>query len=97
MSKDPLKLSWKEIPIGFVHSDYQSSLKHHTGSWRSERPIWNKENCIKCGVCALFCPEFCVKADEEGYFSANLDYCKGCGICAQECWTGCITLKPEEA
>jgi pyruvate ferredoxin oxidoreductase delta subunit len=96
MAKGPLELTWQEIPLGFVHSDTMSCLKNHTGSWRSEQPIWDQSHCIKCGVCALFCPEFCIVTDEEGYFSANLDYCKGCGVCAQECWTGCITLKPEE-
>jgi len=97
MAKNPLELKWQEIPMGFVHAEPQSSLKNHTGSWRSERPIWSEEHCIRCGVCALFCPEFCVHADERGYFHADLDYCKGCSICAHECWTGCIKMKPEEA
>jgi pyruvate ferredoxin oxidoreductase delta subunit len=97
MSKNPLELTVSEIPIGLVQTDYQSALKNHTGSWRSERPIWDETRCIKCGVCSLFCPEFCIKVDDQGYFHANLDYCKGCGVCYKECWTQCITLKQEEA
>lgn len=97
MSKNPYELTWKEIPIGFIHTDYMSAKKNHTGSWRSERPIWNESQCIKCGVCGLFCPEACIMQDEKGYFHADLDYCKGCGVCAHECVTGCIAMKPEEA
>ena len=96
MAKDPFKMTWKEIPLGFVQDDYMSCLNNHTGSWRSERPIWDEDHCIKCGVCYLYCPEACIEQDEKGYFHANLDYCKGCGVCVQECWTGCISLKPEE-
>ena len=96
MAKDPFELTWQEIPLGFVHSDYMSCKDNHTGSWRSERPIVNEERCIKCGVCALYCPEACIITNENGYFHANLDYCKGCGVCVQVCWTGCIDLKPEE-
>jgi pyruvate ferredoxin oxidoreductase delta subunit len=97
MAKNPMELKWQEIPLGFVWHQPQSSLNNHTGSWRSERPIWDEQHCIRCGVCGLFCPEACIRTDERGYFHADLDYCKGCSICAHECWTGCIKMKPEEA
>ena len=60
------------------------------------RPIWAHDLCVKCGVCDLFCPEFCISQNDEGYYEADLDYCKGCGICSVECWTQCITMKQEE-
>ena len=56
----------------------------------------NFSNCIRCGICYIFCPDMAVHKTEEGYFEADLYYCKGCGICAQECFTGCISLVPEE-
>ena len=43
----------------------------------------------------MFCPEGCVSQDEDGYFTADLDYCKGCGVCAHECWPGAIEMIEE--
>lgn len=87
---------WKDLPPGCPVTEPGSARNNHTGSWRSERPVWNHEHCIQCGVCDLFCPEACVKPNEEGYYQANLDYCKGCGICTMECPTQCIHMEQEE-
>jgi pyruvate ferredoxin oxidoreductase delta subunit len=62
--------------------------------WRFEEPKWDKDKCVKCGVCYLFCPDGAVYKDEEGFYEADLEYCKGCGICSVQCWTGCITMEP---
>ena len=87
---------WKEIPLGCAIQKPETARNYLTGSWRSQRPIWEHEKCVQCGVCELFCPEGCINQDIEGYFQADLDYCKGCGICAVECWTQCIKMKQEE-
>ena len=87
---------WKEIPLGCAVLRPMSARDYLTGSWRSQRPIWEHAKCVQCGVCELYCPEGCISQNEEGYFQADLDYCKGCGICAVECWTQCITMKQEE-
>ncbi len=94
---DKYELSWKEIPMGFVFDKPMASRENLTGSWRSERPVWDHSKCIKCGVCYMYCPEGCIHETEEGYFQADYDYCKGCGICVQECWTQCIKFVPEES
>ena len=88
--------SWRELLPGCVVVEAGSAKQYNTGDWRSERPIWNHEKCIKCGICYLFCPEGCIGQNEEGYFEANLYYCKGCGICARECWTDAIKMVEEE-
>jgi len=62
--------------------------------WRFERPVWDTEKCIRCGVCYLSCPDGAIFLNEDGYYEADLVYCKGCGVCIQQCWTGCITLEP---
>ncbi len=87
---------WKDLPPGCPIQEPLSARNNLTGSWRSARPIWDHDKCVRCGVCDLFCPEACIKPDHEGLYQANLDYCKGCGICAQECVTQCISMKQEE-
>ncbi|MDA8123779.1 MAG: 4Fe-4S binding protein [Deltaproteobacteria bacterium] len=88
--------SWQEVNPGCVVFAPGSAAEYHTGSWRAKRPLWENGKCIKCGLCAIYCPEGCVKETGEGYYSANLDYCKGCGICAHECWPGAIKMVNEE-
>lgn len=56
-----------------------------TGTWKVVRPVVDFDSCIKCGICASFCPIQCISKNEDGYYLADLDYCKGCGVCAYEC------------
>lgn len=87
--------TWQELLPGCVLTKPGSARQYRTGDWRSERPVWDHQRCIKCGICYLFCPEGCVKQTKEGYFEADLYYCKGCGICARECWTEAIKMVEE--
>ncbi len=65
-----------------------------TGSWRTSRPVLDKEKCNYCGLCALFCPPQCLK-DMGDHFLPDYDFCKGCGICAKECPRGAISMVSE--
>ena len=96
MTKPEGELTWKELEIGSIVTEPGSASQYQTGYWRSQKPIFDSNKCIKCGICYIFCPEGCVRQDEDGYFEANLFYCKGCGICAKECWTQAITMIEEE-
>lgn len=87
--------SWRELLPGCVVVEPGNAKSYRTGDWRSDRPVWNRDRCIKCGICFIFCPEGCIKESAEGYFEADLYYCKGCGICARECWTQAITMVEE--
>lgn len=87
--------SWRELAPGFVVTEPGNARSYRTGDWRAQRPVFNHDRCIKCGICSLFCPEDCVSQNEDGYFEADLYHCKGCGICARECWTEAITMVEE--
>ena len=96
MAKSEGEMTWKDLEIGCIVTEPGSARQYKTGTWRSQRPTYEFSKCIKCGICQIFCPEGCVKQDEEGNFVADLYYCKGCGICAKECPTKVITMVEEE-
>lgn len=67
-----------------------------TGKWRKRRPVMDKEKCINCGICLMYCPVNSVKRTEDGSFEISYDFCKGCGICAHECKQAAIAMVPEK-
>ena len=76
---------WKEVTPGAVITEAGNAVKFKTGSWRSSKPEWIKENCIQCLRCWLYCPDMAVKVKDAKMAGFDYDYCKGCGICALEC------------
>ena len=46
--------------IGAVVREPGSSRKNKTGSWRTFKPVHDREKCIECGICYYFCPEGCI-------------------------------------
>ena len=85
---DPSTIPDDLCPIAVEHS----TLK--TGDWRAERPMVDRDKCVKCATCWVFCPTQCI-VEKATWFEANLEICKGCGICAQECPHRAITLVEE--
>jgi len=96
LTKSEGELTWKDLEIGSIVTEPGNASQYQTGGWRTQRPVLDTNRCIKCGLCAIFCPEGCRRQIAEGHFDANLFYCKGCGICARECWTQAITMVEEE-
>lgn len=95
----------KEIPIGGKIIEAGNSREVKTGSWKSQKPAFSKNDCIGCMRCAAYCPEMAIKiseiSDEKGAKKSvidhiDLDYCKGCGICARECPVKAIKMEPLE-
>jgi len=96
LPKGENELTWRDLEIGGIVTEPGNASQYQTGDWRSQKPTYDFDRCIKCGLCQLFCPEGCIEPNQDGHFEADLYYCKGCGICAHECWTKVITMVEEE-
>lgn len=66
-----------------------------TASWRTVRPVMDKDKCVECGTCMAFCPVLSVRRAEGKKHLISLEFCKGCGICATECPKGAIAMIDE--
>ena len=90
---------WKEIPIGGLIVDAGNAVEYETGSWRSQRPLYDGDKCIQCLRCWILCPDSAITITEEGKRGEfDLVHCKGCGLCAEECpdKVQAITMKLEK-
>jgi len=76
---------WKELPIGAILEESGTAREYKTGDWRSFRPILDKDKCINCLVCWIYCPDNAIKAKDGKIEGIDYEYCKGCGICEEVC------------
>jgi uncharacterized Fe-S center protein len=58
----------------------ESKIAMHHGS----RPVYRKDACTYCGVCAEMCPFEAITV-EQGSWSRDKDACFGCGVCVDTC------------
>ena len=100
MKTEEKKLTAAELPTGGL-LEAGTALNFKTGSWRSIRPVWNKDKCIHCLTCWIFCPDSAIKIAPDPKKTTvvtgiDYDFCKGCGICARECPVKAITMEEEK-
>jgi len=95
MTSKEKKPGWKSLPMGVVVLEPGSSLKYKTGDWRAFRPVVDKEKCVNCLFCWIYCPDAAIVRKEK-WIEVNYDYCKGCGICAKECPKEAIKMTEEQ-
>ena len=66
-----------------------------TASWRTVKPVMDKDKCVECGICMTLCPVCAIEGTENKIYLINYSYCKGCGICAQVCPHNAIDMISE--
>ncbi len=66
-----------------------------TASWRTHRPVMDKNTCVECGICLSYCPVNSIIFNDENKYEITYNYCKGCGICAVECPKKSISMVAE--
>ncbi len=66
----------KQIPIGGKIVEAGNSKEFKTGSWKAKSPVWDKEKCINCMKCVVYCPDMAIKTKKI----ASL-------VCIQDLWS----------
>ncbi len=97
MNKEKKKdKGWKEIPYGGVIDKAGNAEDYHTGGWRTFRPVRDKDACIDCMMCWIYCPDSAIKVEDGKILKIDYEHCKGCGICAKVCPKKCIEMKEDK-
>ena len=76
-----------------------SSFSASVADWRIEKPVFNKDFCIDCQFCWVYCPDISIISRDKKMIGIDMDHCKGCGICVEVCPTNpkSLLMFPEQA
>ena len=64
-----------------------NSFTASVADWRINKPIFNKDYCIDCQFCWVYCPDISIISRDKKMVGIDFDHCKGCGICVEVCPT----------
>ncbi len=64
-----------------------NSHEYSVGDWRVEKPVFNRDYCIDCQFCWVFCPDISIISRDKKMIGVDYEHCKGCGICVEVCPT----------
>jgi len=64
-----------------------SSFTASVADWRVIKPIFNRDICIDCQNCWVFCPDTSIISRDKKMIGIDFDHCKGCGVCVEVCPT----------
>jgi len=56
-------------------------------SWRILKPVYNRDICIDCQNCWIWCPDTSIISRDKQMLGIDYDHCKGCGVCVEVCPT----------
>lgn len=64
-----------------------------TGDWKVFKPVLDREKCITCQRCFMYCPVSAIETEgADSIPTIDYDWCVGCGICANECPVDAIEM-----
>lgn len=86
-----------QFPLGMTGIEAGNSRDYVTGGWRSEKPVWTKDNCKHCMLCWINCPDSAIVVEGRKMTAINYGHCKGCGVCAVECRFDALHMVPEHS
>ncbi len=64
-----------------------NSFTASVADWRVVKPIYNRDICIDCQNCWIFCPDTSIISRDKKMIGIDFDHCKGCGVCVEVCPT----------
>jgi pyruvate ferredoxin oxidoreductase delta subunit len=76
----------RELSEDRKYSDF-SSYTATVASWRIIKPIYNRDICIDCQNCWVWCPDTSIISRDKQMLGIDYDHCKGCGVCVEVCPT----------
>ena len=78
-----------------AHNSFTASV----ADWRIKKPIYNKDYCIDCQFCWVYCPDISIISRDKKMLGIDMDHCKGCGVCVEVCHTNpkSLLMFPEQA
>jgi pyruvate ferredoxin oxidoreductase delta subunit len=76
-----------EVPMEERPYAPTNSHEWQVGDWRVEKPVYNRDICIDCQFCWVFCPDISILSRDKKMIGVIYEHCKGCGICVEVCPT----------
>ena len=73
-------------PEDRAYSDF-NSYTATVASWRVIKPVYNRDICIDCQNCWVWCPDTSIVSRDKQMLGIDYDHCKGCGVCVEVCPT----------
>ncbi len=83
------KVSCDIVDLKQEDRDYAktNSYTASVADWRVFKPVFNRDTCIDCQNCWVFCPDTAIISRDKKMVGIDYDHCKGCGICVEVCPT----------
>jgi len=64
-----------------------NSYTASVASWRVIKPVYNRDICIDCQNCWVWCPDSSILSRDKQMLGIDYDHCKGCSVCVEVCPT----------
>ena len=79
----------KNFGMGGVTKETKKRMHH------GSRPVYHKDKCTYCGVCAELCPFNAIEVRENDW-KQNMKSCFGCGVCVDVCKQNALSNEDAE-